>query len=309
MINRTGLYVIKEDVKCRTSDSRWTVKEGTQIEVTNVNVERGVFYSYALGGWQDANIEAILVVPYQGQKLSIRKRGDGESYFLSEGDCTSVGDNAYKGKAINRLYQYEQLFTMEPLELHLLLQKMKQEIDELREEKKQFTNARRYGYHPMPHPDEIRELKEDFPVGSRIIIHHVSDPYIYIEPDSLATVHGVDSGGFIHVTCDDGTSIKLIFKADSFERTDNPSTVPVGDILKKRIGSGVLYASVIDDDGYPGIDIEYIPDKEDEQAVSRPRVLVEWPEKEQLRALIWNNPSEEDYTQEIVLSDEPGVKE
>ena len=71
MINRTGLYVMKQDVHCRTSNSRWTVKEGTQIEVTNVMPEKKVFYSYALGGWIDASIEAILVVPYHGGKLSI----------------------------------------------------------------------------------------------------------------------------------------------------------------------------------------------------------------------------------------------
>lgn len=303
MINRTGLYVLKQDVKCKTSDSRWTVKEGTQIEVTNIWADRGMFYSYALGGWQDTSIKAELIIPYHSDKLTIRKSKDGEGYYLSEEDCTCLGDNIYRGKALTRIHQYEQFFALEPFELHMLFQKMKQELNALREEKRQFCEARRYGYHPMPSPEVIKELKESFPVGCRVIVRHVSDPNIYISPDCLATVHGVDSGGLVHVTCDDGTAIKLIFRADRFERVNSISGIPEGEVLKKRIGNGLLCASVIDDDAYPGIDIEYIPDEEPDGAVSLPRVLVEWPEKEKLRALIWNNPSEEDYTQKVILSE------
>ena len=304
MINRTGIYTLKQDVQCRTSNSRWTVKEGTQFEVTNVLPEKNVFYSYALGGWHDNTVEAILVVPYQCEKLSIRARGDGEGYFLSMNECTPLGDNAYKGKALTRLFQYEQLFSMEPIELHLLLQRMKDELENLRTEKKQFTDARRYGYHPMPRPDEIAELKMKFPAGCRVVVHHVSDPYIYVKPDNLATVHGVDNGGLIHITCDDGTSIKLIAKADQFEKLEEGKLEPVGESVCKRIGDGTLYAKVINDDAYPGIDIEYIPDRENDEALSLPHVLVEWPEGDRLRALVWNDPGSEDFTVEVPLSDE-----
>lgn len=304
MIDRTGLYALKQDLECRCADSRWTAKNGTQFEVTNVNPDKRVFYSYALGGWHCADIESVLVIPYQCEKVDMRETGDGESYFISHADCELVGNSTYKGKAIKRLAQYEKLFSIEPIELHMLFEKMKVELENLRDEKKQLTEVRRYGYNPLPTPKEIKRLKKEYPTGCRVIIHHVSDPYIYIQPETMATVHGVDKGGLVHVSCDDGTCFKLILKADQFERTDTDSFISTGNVLRKRIHNGYLYASVIEDETYPGIDVEYVSDVDDDSKLSCPRVLIEWPEDGNLRALIWNDLNNEDYTKEIVLSEE-----
>lgn len=71
--------------------------------------------------------------------------------------------------------------------------------------------------------------------------------------------------------------------------------------LKVKIRNGYLIATISEDPYYPGIDIEYVSDDDIGEQLSRPRVLVEWPHDDVLRALIWNDPSDEDYTQEIVL--------
>ena len=71
--------------------------------------------------------------------------------------------------------------------------------------------------------------------------------------------------------------------------------------LKVRVKGGWLVAVPSSDPHYPGIDIEYVADETDEKALSRPRVLVEYPDDGELRALIWNNPNIEDYTKEIKL--------
>lgn len=66
----------------------------------------------------------------------------------------------------------------------------------------------------------------------------------------------------------------------------------------------VLRLDVVDSDEYPGLDIELIS-KDDKRGESRPRILIEKPfddclEKyDTLRALIWSNPKNEDYTHEI----------
>lgn len=60
---------------------------------------------------------------------------------------------------------------------------------------------------------------------------------------------------------------------------------------------------------YPGIDVEFIPDKA-EDAVTYPRVVFEEADQTgdkgtrvgcELRALIWNDPQQEDYTDKIVF--------
>lgn len=76
--------------------------------------------------------------------------------------------------------------------------------------------------------------------------------------------------------------------------------------LTVRVKNGWLVATKSSDPDYPGIDIEYVADNERVKAndmLSRPRVLIEYPSKgvESLRALIWNNPHNEDYEEAVAL--------
>ena len=68
-----------------------------------------------------------------------------------------------------------------------------------------------------------------------------------------------------------------------------------------RVEGGYLRADPSQDPDYPGIDIEFIADSEPDDSVSRPRVLFEKPIDGRLRVLIWNNPKNEDYEEEIVF--------
>lgn len=77
----------------------------------------------------------------------------------------------------------------------------------------------------------------------------------------------------------------------------------MNDVIIVKIDGGYLRAEKSYDPDYPGIDIEFISDNEDEFALSRPRVLVEKPtDNGKLRTLIWNNPNSEDYAEEINLN-------
>ncbi len=69
--------------------------------------------------------------------------------------------------------------------------------------------------------------------------------------------------------------------------------------LKVKVEGGYLIATKSCEEGYPGIDVEFIADKEDETALSNPRVLFEKPVDGKLRVLVWSNKAEEDYTTEI----------
>lgn len=68
-----------------------------------------------------------------------------------------------------------------------------------------------------------------------------------------------------------------------------------------KVKGGHLVATISQDPNYPGIDIEYIANDDRGENLSRPRVLVECPLDDQLRALIWNDSNNEDYTEEIQL--------
>lgn len=68
--------------------------------------------------------------------------------------------------------------------------------------------------------------------------------------------------------------------------------------LRVKIQGGYLVATPSCDPDYPGIDIEFQPDKEG-PLYTLPRVLMEKPAGKNLRALVWADPASEDYTSEI----------
>lgn len=55
------------------------------------------------------------------------------------------------------------------------------------------------------------------------------------------------------------------------------------------------------DPSYRGIDVEFIPKNESETAVTNPRIVFEVTPEGKLRLLIWKDPNNEDYTQEIIF--------
>jgi len=82
-------------------------------------------------------------------------------------------------------------------------------------------------------------------------------------------------------------------------------TLDPKETYKLPIKNGYLDISVSQDPDYPGLDIEYVDDKESEEFAddnihTRPRVLIECPnETGNLRALIWSDTKSEDYNTRI----------
>lgn len=71
-----------------------------------------------------------------------------------------------------------------------------------------------------------------------------------------------------------------------------------------RIQGGYFVATEASDPDYPGIDVEFVPDSDNGEYASRPRVLFERPvENGELRALIWDDKTSEDYTNEIIFEE------
>ena len=73
------------------------------------------------------------------------------------------------------------------------------------------------------------------------------------------------------------------------------------DSLKVKVEGGHLYATVSGDIDYPGICVEFVADNDKGDKLSRPTVLIEKPTGEELRALVWSDGDDEDYTTEIIF--------
>lgn len=70
----------------------------------------------------------------------------------------------------------------------------------------------------FPSRTEVEELRLMYPVGTRIRLIHMDDPYTHLRPGDMGTVQYVDDAGQIHMSWDYRSSLALIPSVDQFEK-------------------------------------------------------------------------------------------
>ena len=65
---------------------------------------------------------------------------------------------------------------------------------------------------------EAPRIKEEYPVGTRILLDHMNDPLAPVPAGTRGTVRFVDGAGQIHMSWDNGRSLALIIGEDSFRK-------------------------------------------------------------------------------------------
>ena len=70
----------------------------------------------------------------------------------------------------------------------------------------------------FPSREEVEALRARYPVGTRIQLLEMNDPYSPVPPDMLGTVVHVDDAGTIHMKWDNGRTLGLIPGEDHFTK-------------------------------------------------------------------------------------------
>ena len=74
----------------------------------------------------------------------------------------------------------------------------------------------------IPSREQVENLRQRYPVGTRIVLHRMDDPYAPIPPGTKGTVTYVDDMGQIGVNWDNGSGLSLVPGEDIFSKVSEP---------------------------------------------------------------------------------------
>lgn len=63
-------------------------------------------------------------------------------------------------------------------------------------------------------PLVLQRLKEKYPIGTRVLLFEMDDPYAKLQPGIQGTVRYVDDIGTIHVSWDTGSTLGIVHGVD-----------------------------------------------------------------------------------------------
>jgi len=70
----------------------------------------------------------------------------------------------------------------------------------------------------FPDRETVARLREQFPVGCRIVLDEMEDPYVHIPAGTQGTCCGVDDAGSLMAHWDCGSSLSVVFNVDRCHR-------------------------------------------------------------------------------------------
>ena len=71
---------------------------------------------------------------------------------------------------------------------------------------------------PFPSRGQVEFARSCYPLGTRIVLSNMNDPFSPVEPGTRGTVRYVDDARQIAVAWDNGRSLSLIPGVDSFRK-------------------------------------------------------------------------------------------
>jgi hypothetical protein len=75
--------------------------------------------------------------------------------------------------------------------------------------------------HKFPSKETVKQLRKQYPTGTRVELLRMNDPYSRLKPGDTGTVTGVDDIGTIHVNWDCGSTLGIAYGEDKCRKIDN----------------------------------------------------------------------------------------
>lgn len=91
----------------------------------------------------------------------------------------------------------------------------------------------------MINPTALKALRERYPVGARIVLIHMDDPYTSLVPGDTGTITGCDDLGTLQMHWDSGSTLGLIPGVDKFEKLEERLKYQTGKAFFVRKAAGI----------------------------------------------------------------------
>ena len=70
----------------------------------------------------------------------------------------------------------------------------------------------------FPSREQVASIRKNYPLGTRVMLNNMNDPYSPIESGTRGTVRYVDDSGQLGVAWDNGRSLPLVPDVDSYRK-------------------------------------------------------------------------------------------
>lgn len=81
-----------------------------------------------------------------------------------------------------------------------------------------YEDREREHHMKTPGTDEIMNLKNAYPKGTRVMLDYTDDPFTKLTRGDTGTVSGIDDIGTLFISWDNGSGLGLDYYADSYHR-------------------------------------------------------------------------------------------
>lgn len=85
----------------------------------------------------------------------------------------------------------------------------------------------------IPTRQQVENLRERYPVGARVVLHHMDDPDAPVPPGTKGTVTYVDDMGQIGVNWDNGSGLSLVPGEDTFSKVSEPEKAKSNRVMSR----------------------------------------------------------------------------
>ncbi len=75
----------------------------------------------------------------------------------------------------------------------------------------------------FPSKEQVRSVRETYPIGTRVELICMDDPWSKLKPGDRGTVVDVDDAGTVHCRWDTGSGLGLVYGEDQFRKISEPT--------------------------------------------------------------------------------------